>query len=125
VATLTAEVLQVRDAPAGESVGYARGFVAETPVRVAAIAAGYADGVLRAYSPRGAVHVAGETRRLLGRVSMDVCAVDVAGLDVAVGDPVELFGPNRMLDEAAEAAGTISYELLTSITARVPRRYVG
>ena len=125
VATLTAEVLQVRDVAAGESVGYARGFVAETPVRVATIAAGYADGVLRAYSPRGAVHVAGKTRRLLGRVSMDVCAVDVTGLDVAVGDTVELFGPNRMLDDAAEAAGTISYELLTSITARVPRRYVG
>jgi alanine racemase len=56
---------------------------------------------------------------------MDVCAVDVTGLGVAVGDRVELFGPNRMLDEAAEAAGTIAYELLTSITARVPRVYVG
>ena len=125
VATLTAEVLQVRDVPAGESVGYARGFVAQSPVRVAAIAAGYADGVLRACSPRGAAHVAGHTRRLLGRVSMDVCAVDVTGLDVAVGDVVELFGPNRMLDDAAAAADTISYELLTSITARVPRRHVG
>ncbi len=125
VATLTAEVLQVRDVPAGESVGYARGFVAQSPVRVAAIAAGYADGVLRACSPRGAAHVGGHTRRLLGRVSMDVCAVDVTGLDVAVGDVVELFGPNRMLDDAAAAADTISYELLTSITARVPRRHVG
>lgn len=125
VATLTAEVLQVRDVPAGESVGYARGFVAGSPIRVAAIAAGYADGVLRACSPRGAAHVAGHTRRLLGRVSMDVCAVDVTGLDVAVGDVVELFGPNRMLDDAAAAADTISYELLTSITARVPRRHVG
>ena len=54
---------------------------------------------------------------------MDVCAVDVTGLDVAVGDKVELFGPNRPLDAAAAAAGTISYELLTSITARVPRVY--
>ena len=81
--------------------------------------------MLRACSPRGAAHVAGHTRRLLGRVSMDVCAVDVTGLDVAVGDVVELFGPNRMLDDAAAAADTISYELLTSITARVPRRHVG
>lgn len=124
VATLSAEVLQVRDVPAGESIGYSRGFVAERPVRVATVAAGYADGLLRAYSPRGAAWAAGETRPLLGRVSMDVCAIDVTGLDVAVGDSVELFGANRLLDDAAAAAGTISYELLTSITARAPRRYV-
>lgn len=124
VATLSAEVLQVRDVPAGESIGYSRGFVAEGPVRVATVAAGYADGLLRAYSPRGAAWAGGETRPLLGRVSMDVCAVDVTGLDVAVGDSVELFGANRLLDDAAAAAGTISYELLTSITARTPRRYV-
>lgn len=124
VATLTAEVLQVRDLPGGESVGYSRGYVAETPRRIATCATGYADGVLRAYSPRGQAFVEGELRPLLGRVSMDVCAVDVTGLEVAVGDTVELFGPNHALDDAAAAAGTISYELLTSITPRVPRRYV-
>lgn len=125
VAGLTAEVLLVRDVPAGESVGYSRGFVAERPMRAAVVAAGYADGVLRAYGPRGAVWVAGETRPLLGRISMDVCTVDVTGLEVAVGDRVELFGANRPLDAAAEAAGTISYELLTAVTARVPRAYSG
>lgn len=124
VATLWAEVLQVREVPAGESVGYSRGFRADAPVRVATVAAGYADGLLRSYSPRGAAWVAGQTRPLLGRVSMDVCAVDVTGLDVAVGDRVELFGPNRRLDDAAAAADTIAYELLTSITPRVPRAYV-
>lgn len=125
VATLAAEVLQVRDVPPGESVGYSRGYVAETPRRIATCAAGYADGVMRSYSPRGQVFVGGATRPIVGRISMDVCAVDVTGLDVAVGDPVELFGPNRLIDDAAAAAGTISYELLTSITARVPRVYVG
>ena len=125
VATLSAEVLQVRDMPAGETVGYSRGFEATAPVRIATCASGYADGVLRSYSPRGQVAVAGQLRPIVGRVSMDVCAVDVTGLDVAVGDRVELFGPNRMIDDAAAAAGTIAYELLTSITARVPRRYVG
>ena len=124
VATLSAEVLQVRDVAAGESVGYSRGFVAGTPVRVATVAAGYADGLLRSYSPAGAVWVAGETRPLLGRISMDVCAVDVTGLDVVAGDRVELFGANRPVDAAAAAAGTISYELLTSITARAPRVYL-
>ena len=56
---------------------------------------------------------------------MDVCAVDATDLDVAVGDSVELFGTHRPIDDAAEAAGTIAYELLTSITARVPRHYIG
>jgi len=125
VATLAAEVLQVREIPAGDSVGYSRGFVAEAPTRIATCATGYADGVLRAYSPKGLVWAAGQLRPIVGRVSMDVCAVDVTGLDVAVGDRVELFGPNRMLDDAANAAGTIAYELLTSITARVPRIYIG
>ncbi|MFN3930952.1 MAG: alanine racemase [Brevundimonas sp.] len=125
VATLTAEVLQLRDVPAGETVGYSRGFTATATTRIATVAAGYADGVLRSYSPRGAVAVAGTLRSIVGRVSMDVCAVDVTGLDVAVGDRVELFGGERMIDDAAAAAGTVAWELLTSIGSRVPRRYVG
>ena len=125
VATLTAEVLQVRDVPAGETVGYSRGFTATAPTRIATCATGYADGVLRSYSPRGKVAVAGVLRPIVGRVSMDVCAVDVTGLDVAVGDRVEMFGAQRMIDDAATAAGTIAYELLTSIGSRVPRAYVG
>lgn len=124
VATLSAEMLQVRDLPAGESVGYSRGYVADGPRRIATCGAGYADGVLRSYSPAGRVWVAGELRPLLGRVSMDVIAVDVTGLDVTAGDRVELLGPRRLLDDAATAAGTIGYELLTSITARVPRVHV-
>ena len=125
VATLSAEILQVRDVPVGDTVGYSRGFQATRPTRIATCAAGYADGVLRSYSPRGQVFVAGATRPIVGRVSMDACAVDVTGLDVAVGDRVELFGPNRLLDDAAAAAGTVAWELLTSVTARVPRVYVG
>jgi len=125
VATLAAEVLQVRDVPAGESVGYSRGFIADAPRRIATVAAGYADGVLRSYSPEGRVWIGGALRPIVGRVSMDVCAVDVTGLEVGVGDPVELFGPNRMLDEAAAAAGTVAWELLTSVGPRVLRRYVG
>jgi alanine racemase len=125
VATLTAEILQLLEVPAGETVGYSRGFTATRPTLIATCAAGYADGVLRSYSPHGQVFVAGELRPIVGRVSMDACAVDVTGLDLAVGDRVELFGANRMLDDAATAAGTIAYELLTSVTARVPRVYVG
>lgn len=125
VATLTAEVLQVREVPAGESVGYSRGFVAEAPRRIATVAAGYADGVLRSYSPAGKVWLGGALRPIVGRVSMDVCAVDVTGLEIAVGDAVELFGPNRPLDDAAAAAGTVAWELLTSVGPRVARLYAG
>ena len=127
VATLTAEVLQTRDVPTGESVGYSRGFIADAPVRVATCATGYADGLIRATgtSGSGQVWVHGETRRILGRVSMDVIAVDITGLDVTVGDSIELFGANRLVDDAAKAAGTISYEMLTSVMPRVPRAYIG
>ncbi|MBU1347529.1 MAG: alanine racemase [Alphaproteobacteria bacterium] len=125
VAALTAQVLQLRDVRAGESVGYSRGFVASMPRRIATCGAGYADGVLRSNGGEGQVWAAGALRPILGRVSMDVIAVDVTGADVTLGDTVELFGANRMLDDAARAAGTIGYELLTSITPRVPRRYVG
>ncbi|MDP2117721.1 MAG: alanine racemase C-terminal domain-containing protein, partial [Brevundimonas sp.] len=125
VASLAAEVLQLLDVPAGETVGYSRTFTATGPSRIATCAAGSADGVLRSYSPGGRVSVAGALRPIVGRVSMDACAVDVTGLDVAVGDRVELFGARRMIDDAATAAGTIYYELLSAITARVPRIYVG
>lgn len=124
VATLSAEVLQIRDVPVGESVGYSRGFIADEPRRIATCGAGYADGVLRSQSQVGQVWAAGALRPILGRVSMDVIAVDVTGADIAVGDRIELFGANRLLDDAATAAGTISYELLTSITPRVARRFL-
>lgn len=127
VATLTAEVLQLRTVPAGDSVGYSRGFIADTPRRIAICGAGYADGVLRSHAAGGGgrVWVAGALRPLLGRVSMDVITIDVTGLDIVTGDKVELFGAHRLLDDAAAAAGTISYELLTSVSSRVSRRYVG
>lgn len=125
VATFAAEVLQVREVRAGESVGYSRGFVADRPTRVATIGAGYADGVLRSSSPDGRVAVAGRLRPILGRVSMDVLAVDVGDLTVVPGDEVELFGATRMLDDAARAAGTVAWELLTSVGARVERRHLG
>jgi len=125
VATLTAEILQICDLPAGESVGYSRGFIADRPRRIATCGAGYADGIFRSMSPTGQVWAAGALRPLLGRVSMDVIAVDVTDADVILGDHVELFGANRPVDDAATAAGTISYELLTSIGNRFERTYVG
>ncbi|GAD58434.1 LOW QUALITY PROTEIN: alanine racemase [Brevundimonas abyssalis TAR-001] len=125
VATLSAEVVQVRLVPKGETVGYSAGWTAPRDSTIAIVAAGYADGVLRAYSPRGKVWLADALRPIVGRVSMDVIAVDVTDADVAVGDLCEIYGPNRNIDDQATAAGTIAYELLTSINPRVPRVYVG
>ena len=125
VATLEAPILQVRHVPAGESVGYGAAFVAEAAMQVATIAAGYADGFLRSSHPRGLAFVAGEKRRLLGRISMDLIAVDVTGLNVRSGEMVELLGPNILLDDAAAAAGSTAYELLTRLSPRAERVYRG
>lgn len=126
VATLEAPILQVRTVPPGEAVGYGAAYIADRPVRVAVVAAGYADGVLRSSSPGGFAVLAGERRPLLGRVSMDLIAIDVTDCDAAVpGAMVELFGAGLPVDEVATAAGTIGYEILTRIGPRAERRYLG
>jgi len=126
VATLQAPVLQVRNVPAGECIGYGASFVADRPLRVAVLAAGYADGVLRSESPGGAAWIGGRACRFLGKVSMDLIAADVTGLDdVRAGRMVELLGPAAQVDDAAAAGGTIAYELLVRIGARARRVYVG
>ena len=121
---LTGTVLQLRDVAAGESVGYGASFVAPAPMRIATIALGYADGVLRGAGGRADVLLGGRRARLVGRVSMDLITADATGLDVAEGDEAELFGPGLAVDEAAAAWGTISYELLTGLSRRVPRVYM-
>jgi len=126
VVTFEAPVLQVRDADVGEAVGYGAGFVAERPTRIAIVAAGHADGVLRAAYPKGQVWFAGVKRAVLGRISMDLIAVDVTGCDDArPGTLVQLLGDKILLDEAAAAAGTISYEILTRLSPRATRVWRG
>jgi alanine racemase len=126
VATVQAPILDVRTVPPGETIGYGASFTALAPLRIAVIAAGYADGVLRSSSPGGAVWIAGRRRPLRGRVSMDLIAADVTGCDEArPGDMAELIGPNLLLDDAADAAGTVSYELLTRLSPRLDRVYLG
>ena len=113
------------DHAAGESVGYGASFHAARPSLIATVALGYADGVLRSASNAATVLIRGKRTRLVGRVSMDLIGLDVTGIDgVAVGDEAELFGPGLALDEAAAAWGTISYELLTGLSHRVPRVYM-
>ena len=131
VATLEARVLQVHAAAPGETIGYGATQTIRTPTRVAILGVGYADGYHRAASAsdhragaRAYVHK--HSVPLIGRVSMDLIAIDVTDApDVERGDWVELFGPNIPVDEVAENAGTIGYELLTSLGPRYARRYIG
>ncbi|TMC05256.1 MAG: alanine racemase [Chloroflexi bacterium] len=122
---LRALVTRVHDIAPGESVGYGRGWFAERPSRVATVAIGYEDGVMRSRGNRGAVVVRGRRAPLVGRVSMDAIAVDVTDVSgVCPGDVVTLIGEGITADEVAEWSGTISHEVLTSLGNRVARRYL-
>ena len=123
VIKLQARVMQTRWIEAGDSVGYGATFTAARRMRIATIAAGYADGFLRAGSNRGAVAAPdGTILPIVGLVSMDSITVDAtAGDSLACGDLVELIGPHRPLDAVARDAGTIGYEILTSLGGRYHR----
>ncbi len=124
VVLLQARVMQTRWVEAGDSVGYGATFVAERRMRVATVAAGYADGFLRAGSNRGAVATGdGIQLPIVGLVSMDSITVDASAAgDLRVGDLVELIGPHRSLEAVAQDAGTIGYEMLTALGGRYHRR---
>ncbi|UXX83556.1 alanine racemase [Roseovarius pelagicus] len=124
VVTLDIPVIQCRDVVPGETVGYGDGWVAKRPSRIATLSAGYADGIIRAMGPRAHVHAEDTALPVAGRISMDLIGVDVTDLG---HDPksVQLLGPHQSIDTLATAAGTIGYEILTSLGARYTRRYLG
>jgi alanine racemase len=125
VARLRARVVAVRRVAAGEPVSYNATWRAERATTVATLGIGYADGVPRSLSNRGQVELGGRVRPVVGRVTMDMTMVAVDDGEVVVGDVATLFGGAVSLDQQAALAGTISYELLTNIGARVPRIYAG
>ncbi len=124
VMTLSSELISVREIKAGESVGYAGMFRAESGTRIGTVACGYADGYPR-HAPTGTpILVNGQRTRTLGRVSMDMLGVDLSNIkDAKVGSRVVLWGEGLPVEEVAQAAGTISYELMCAIAARVPVGY--
>jgi alanine racemase len=125
VMSLESEIIALRDLEVGEFVGYGATWVAARRTRLAIVAAGYADGVPRSCPSGTPVLVAGYRAPLVGRVSMDMITVDVTDVpNVAIGDRVILWGSDLSVDEIARYAGTIGYELLCRVTARVPRVYV-
>lgn len=131
---LHVKVLQVRDVAPGQTVGYSATWSPTRASRIAVIAAGYADGLFRhlsrasdASTPPAQVAIRGQFAPIVGRVSMDLVTVDVTDIEggVAPGDLVEVIGPNIPIEAVGAAAGTIGYEVLTSLGRRFHRIYAG
>lgn len=120
--SLVTSVIATRRVPRGEAVGYGAAWHAPRDSRIAIAAAGYGDGLIRGLGT-GASAIVGERRApLVGRVSMDMLALDITEVPgVEVGAPVLLWGPRLPVEEAARHAGTIAYELLCAVSQRVPR----
>ena len=123
--TLASELIAVQSLRPGDAVGYGSSFVADRPMRVGVVACGYADGYPR-HAPTGTpVSVDGTRTRTVGRVSMDMLAVDLSPVPGAgPGTPVELWGARVPVDAVAASAGTIGYQLLCAVAPRVPVREV-
>lgn len=125
VMTLTSELIAIQDLKAGDRVGYGGMFEAPRPMRIGVIACGYADGYPRhapGFHDRSTpILVAGRRTATIGRVSMDMLCADVSEIaEARVGSPVTLWGEGLSADEVAASAGTVSYELLCALAARVP-----
>ena len=133
VVTLHVPILQVTEGRTGETVGYGATYTLNRNSKLAVLGYGYADGLLRSLSgtntrPGGKVFIRGKLCPVIGKISMDLTIVDVTelGSDLpSPGEGAEVFGANVSIDEQADAAGTIGYELLTSLKGRYNRTYVG
>ncbi len=123
-----ARIISLREVAAGEPVGYSAKFVADRPSRIAVIAAGYADGIVRQRSNRGCVIVRGRLVPLVGTISMDLSMVDVTDVPgAAVGDVATIYGEDGKVaihaDQIARQIGTVTSDLLCALGRRVPRFY--
>jgi alanine racemase len=126
VVSVRARVVLIREVDEGVTVGYGATHAASARERWASVAIGYGDGLPRSLGNRGAALVRGRRAPIIGRISMDVTVVDISGIEgVEVGDPVTLIGSDGpasiSLEEVAELASTINYEILTGLTRRLPR----
>ncbi len=125
VATLKTTILQIREVPKGDSIGYSRRTILDRNSRIAAIPIGYADGLNRHLGNRGCYClVNGQKAYYVGNICMDVCMIDVTGIECKEGDQVEIFGDNLSVTVLSDALGTIPYEVLTGVSNRVQRIYI-
>lgn len=121
VMSFTAEIIALNDIQPGESIGYGSHYVAKQPMNLAIVSIGYGDGYPRAFPQQNFVAIQGQLTPVVGRVAMDMIAIDVTGLTVELGTEVELWGKHRWVDDVATANGTIGYELLCRLSNR-PKR---
>lgn len=124
VVSLDLPIIQTRDVLAGESVGYGNTWIAERDSRIATVSCGYADGLMRVLGPKTSLYANGVRVPVAGRISMDSIGVDVTDLREQP-NVLEMLGPHQSVETLAQNAGTIGYEILTSLGARYTRRYVG
>ncbi len=127
---LRSAIVGVKQIRAGESVGYGARFVAQTPARIGIVPIGYGDGIDPRLANRASVLVGdGRPAPIVGSICMDMLMIDITAVEARVGDRVMLIGEAGSaaihVQDLAAAAGTIPYDLLCRIGARVPRRYVG
>lgn len=124
VSTLRTTILQIRDVPEEETVGYSRMGRLTRPTRIAALPIGYADGLNRLLGcGRGYCTINGQQAAYVGNICMDVCMIDVTDIDCREGDHAIIFGEEPSIIEISEILNTIPYEVLTSISTRVKRIY--
>lgn len=124
VSTLRTVIIALREWKKGETIGYGRRGVLKRDSVIATIPIGYADGMNRHFG-NGAISVAvnGREAPTVGNICMDACMIDVTGIDCAVGDPVEIFGPRMSVQRLADVLQTIPYEIVTAVSPRVKRVY--
>ncbi len=126
VASLYTTISQIHQIEPGESVGYNRAFKATNYMKTATLPIGHADGISRSYgNGRGHVLIAGKKAPIIGNVCMDMIMVDITDIACKEGDQVVVFGPDHKASTMAEEIASISYELLTAISQRVKRVYIG
>lgn len=124
VLTLKTTILQIRDIPKDDTVGYSRKGHVDRPSRIAAIPIGYADGLNRHLGNRkGYCIIKGQKAHYIGNICMDITLVDVTNIDCQEGDSVEIFGNQLPVDILSHTLDTIPYEIFTSISERVKRVY--
>ncbi|HET6557624.1 MAG TPA: bifunctional UDP-N-acetylmuramoyl-tripeptide:D-alanyl-D-alanine ligase/alanine racemase [Prolixibacteraceae bacterium] len=125
ISRLKTSISQIRQIKAGQTVGYGRKGIVTSNSQIAVLPIGYADGYDRRLSNGvGKVYVNGKIVPIIGNICMDMCMIDVTGLQVKVGDEVELMGEHIHVSDIAQRIGTIPYEILTGISQRVKRVYL-
>lgn len=124
VMTLSAEIIALNQIQQGEYVGYGSSYTASCTSNIAIVSIGYGDGYPRAYVKPNFVAINQQLVAVVGRVSMDMIAIDVTHINTEIGTPVELWGKHRLVDDVAAANGTIGYELLCRLSNRPMRKVI-